>query len=284
MAGALSALWANNGHIAEGRRRLEQALGVDAEPTVARAKALNGVAEMASFGDDTTAMRAWAEEALAIYRRLGDRRGIAGSLFSLGVAVGEGGDWAHARPLLDESLRLFRDLGDEARVLWGTRALAWAHAEFGDMERGRALYEDALRQARGAGNRLVESALLGSLSWVAMKEGRVQDAPALIREELRIKRDLGERIETAVGLCHAALTLAAAGRAETAAQLISCFEALSEEIGGSHAWVRRMNDETLAIIRARLDAADFDIAWEQGGRLTADKAVALALDALDALD
>lgn len=284
MAGALSALWVNNGHIAEGRRRLEQALGVDAEPTVARAKALNGVAEMASFGDDTTAMRGWAEEALAIYRRLGDRRGIAGSLFSLGVAVGEGGDWAQARPLLDESLGLFRDLGDEARVLWGTRALAWAHAECGDMERGRALYEDALRQARGAGNRLVESALLGSLSWVAMKEGRVQDAPALIREELRIKRDLGERIETAVGLCHAALTLAAAGRAETAAQLISCFDALSEEIGGSHAWVRRMNDETLAIIRARLDAADFDIGWEQGRRLTADKAVALALDALDALD
>jgi hypothetical protein len=198
--------------------------------------------------------------------------------------VGEGGDWAQARPLLDESLGLFRDLGDEARVLWGTRALAWAHAEFGDMERGRALYEDALRQARGAGNRLVESALLGSLAWVAMREGRVQDAPALIREELRIKLDLGERIETAAGLCHAALTLAAAGRAETAAQLISCFEALSEEIGGSHAWVRRMNDETLAIVRARLDAGDFDIAWEQGRRLTADKAVALALDALDALD
>jgi predicted ATPase/class 3 adenylate cyclase len=284
MAGALSPLWANNGHVAEGLRRLEHALGVDAEPTVARAKALNAVAEMASFGDDTTAMRTWAEEALAICRRLGDRRSIAESLFSLGVAVGEGGDWSNARPLLDESLRLYRDLGDEARVMWGTRALAWAHAEFGDMERGRVLYEDALRQARAAGNRLVESALLGSLSWVAMKEGRTQDAPALIREELRIKRDLGERIETAVGLCHAALTLATAGRAESAAQLIACFEALSEEIGGSHAWVRRMNEETRLIVRAQLDSVDFATAWEQGSKLTADMAVALALEALDALD
>jgi len=283
MAGALAALWANNGHVAEGQRRLEQALAVDPAPTLPRVKALNGAAEMASFGDDTTAMRTWAEEALAICRQLGDQRGIAESLFSLGVAVGEGGDWAHARPLLDESLRLYRDLGDQARVLWGTRALAWAHAEFGDMERGRALYEDALRQARAAGNSLVESVLLGSLTWVAVAEGRLQDARALLTESLRIKRSLGERIETAAGLCHAARTLAAAGQAETSAQLLSCFEALSEEIGGSHAWVRRMNDETLAIIRAQLDAADIKSAWEQGSKLTTEKAVALALDALDAM-
>ena len=284
MAGALSPLWANNGHVAEGRRRLEQALALDGQHTIARAKALDGLAGMLSFSDDTTAMGARAEEALAIYRRLGDRRGIAESLFSVGVAVGEGGDWANAAPLLDQSLRLFRDLGDEARVMWGTRALAWAHAESGDMRRGRALYEDALRQARAAGNRLVESVLLGSLSWVAVKEGRVQDTPALLKESLRIKRDLGERIETAVGLCHAARTLAAAGRPETATELISCYEALSEEMGGSYPWVTRMNDETLPIIRGQLGAAEFESAWEQGGRLTADKAVTLALEALDALD
>jgi len=283
MAAALSALWGNTGHVAEGRRRLEKALGAEAAPTVARAKALNGATEMASFGDDTIAMRAWAEEALEISRRLGDPRGIAESLFSLGVAVGEGGDWAQARPLLDESLRLYRELGDEARVLWGTRALAWAHAEFGDMERGRALYEDALRQARATGNRLVESVLLGSLAWVAVKEGRVEETPALLVESLHIKRDLDASLETAVGLCHAARTLAAVGQAETATRLISCFEALSKEMGGSHAWVRRMNVETLPIIHAQLDQAAFKRAWEQGSRLTADKAVALALDGLEAV-
>ena len=239
---------------------------------------------MASFGDDTTAMQAWAKEALAISRRLGDRRASRNRSSRSALrwereAIGR----THVR-FLDESLRLFRDLGDEARVLWGTRALAWANAEFGDMERGQALYQDALGQARAAGNRLLESVLLGSLAWVAVKEGRVQDAPALLKESLRIKRELGDRIETAIGLCHAARTIAEAGRAETAAQLISCFEALSEEIGGSHAWVRRMNEETIPIIRAQLDAADFEIAWEQGSRLTADKAVALALDALDALE
>jgi predicted ATPase len=283
MAGTLSASWANNGHVAEGRRRIEQALAADALPTAARAKALNGAAEMASFGDDTAAMRAWAEEALGIHRRLGDQRGTAESLFLLGVATGEGGDWGNARPLFDESLQLYRELGDKPRVGWGNRALAWAHAEFGDLERARALYEDNLREARAAGNRLLESAGLGSLSWLAVKEGRVNDSLPLLREELRLKRDLGDPIETAIGLCHAARTIAELGNVKTAARLISCYEALSEEIGGSYPWVARVNEETLPIIRAELDTADFAIAWRQGSRLTADEALALALDALDEL-
>jgi len=281
MAALLTALWSNNGHVDEGRRRLERALDLDPLPTPARAKALNAAAEMASFSDETAGEQALAAEALEISQRLGDRRGIAESLFALGVAVGEGGDWAGARPLFDDSLRLYRDLGDEARVLWGTRALAWAHAEFGDLEGARPLYEDALRQARSAGNRLGESVLLGSLSWLAVREGRIQDAPALIKESLRLTQDLPDRIEEAIRLCHAARAIVETGSLETAVRLISCYQALSEELGGSYPWVTRMNDETLLLIRDRVGDSDFAEAWERGQKLTAEEAVELALEALD---
>lgn len=68
---------------------------------------------------------------------------------------------------------------------------------------------------------------------------------------------------------------------ETAVRLISCFEALREEIGGGEAWVARMNEETLATIRTQLDEAAFTDAWKQGQALTADEAVALALQSLE---
>ena len=45
-------------------------------------------------------------------------------------------------------------------------------------------------------------------------------------------------------------------------------------------WLKRGNDEALALIHARLDDAAFREAWEQGRALTADEAVALALTAL----
>jgi hypothetical protein len=71
------------------------------------------------------------------------------------------------------------------------------------------------------------------------------------------------------------------GKADTAARLLSCFEAQREQIGVSEAWVARMNEQTLSAIRARLDEGAFVEAWEQGRALTIDEAVALALESLE---
>jgi hypothetical protein len=103
----------------------------------------------------------------------------------------------------------------------------------------------------------------------------------MLKENHPIYRDLGDLLGIATNLCRFARALAFAGRAATAARLLSCFEALSEEIGGTEVWVTRDNEETLAAIRAQLDEAAFAEAWAQGRTLTADEAVALALDALD---
>lgn len=43
-------------------------------------------------------------------------------------------------------------------------------------------------------------------------------------------------------------------------------------------WVARMNEEAVSVVRAQLDNAAFDEAWEKGERRTADAAVGLALD------
>lgn len=46
-------------------------------------------------------------------------------------------------------------------------------------------------------------------------------------------------------------------------------------------WLTRITDEALSAIRTQLDEAAFAVAWEQGRTLTADEAVALALESLD---
>jgi tetratricopeptide (TPR) repeat protein len=281
LAGALSDFWAGRGHIAEGRRRLERALEGDERPTASRAKALNGASTMAQFSQDHATTRLRAEEALALHRRLGSPRGEAESLSQLGYAAGEEGNWQRAQQLLEETVGLLRDLGEEHFVLWAVRTLAWTYAEAGDLQRARTLYEDGLRRARALGSPPAEAALLGSLAWLAVSEGRPQHAPPLLKQSLLIKRDIGDRMEIAIGLCSSARALTALGNPRTAAQLISCFEALRDEIGGIEAWVTRMSDETLPTIRAQLDDAAFAEAWEQGRTLTADEAVALALTAFE---
>ena len=282
MAGALSDFWVSRGHVAEGGRRLEIALRADQHPTTARAKALLGASLMAALSGDHTTMRHLAEEAFALQRAHGDSRGAARSLHQIGYAIGEEGDWERAQQTLDESLRLSRDVGDEHHALWATRTLAWAYAESGDLIRSRATYEDGLHLAKELGSRSVEAALLGSLAWLAVQEGgQAQEALPLLKQSLDIKRAIGDRLEIAIGLCAVARVMAAVGRGGTAIRLISCFQALSEEIGGGEAWVTRMNEATLATTRTQLDEAAFVEAWEHGSTLSVDQAVALAVDAID---
>ena len=280
MVGALSDLWGSRGHVAEGRRRIESALRADERPTGARAKALNGAAELAAIMGDPATMGLRAEEALMLHVSLGDRRGEAASLQQLGYAVSEEGDQARAQQLLEQSIQLSRDVGAEHLALWTTRTLAWVHAKSGDLEGARGLYEDDLRRAVALGSRSLEATLLGSLAWLSVREGRAQDALPLLEQSLRIRHDLGDRIEVAMGVCSIARAITAVGNVGTAARLIAWFDALREEIGGGESWVRRMNEETLTTIRAQLDDAAFAQAWEQGLTLTTDEAVTLALDSL----
>jgi predicted ATPase/class 3 adenylate cyclase len=279
LAGALSRFWFMRGHLAEGRRRLEGALRSDERPTAARGKALNGAALMA--GDAATA-RLLAEQGLALHRALGDAWGTSLSVMMLAGAAAEEGDMARSQQLLEESVRRFRELGDEHYVLIATRSLAWVCINLGDRERGRALHEENLRRARAISNERIEAITLGALAMHAVEEGQVEDAVLMLKESHRLHRGLGDPFQTALDAFRFAALLAAQGKAETAARVLSSSDALCEEIGASlRSWDPEFVDGTLTTIRARLEEAAFAEAWEQGRTLTADEAVALALDSLE---
>lgn len=282
LAGALRAFWHDGGHVTEGRRRLESALQGQARPTATRARALTGAASMAYGSGDVSAARSIAEQALELHRRLDDPRGAAVDLNVLCVVSVEEGDLERAQQLAEESLALFHQAGDERNALAATRTLAFTYHSRGDLERARTLHESNLGQAQALGFEETEAATLGSLAMIAFEQGRVEDALALGKQNLLACRDLGSLHGIAQSLCRSASTLAVLlGKADTAARLLSCFDALREQIGVSEAWITRMNEQTLSAIRARLDEGALAEAWEQGRALTIDEAVALALESLD---
>ncbi len=281
LSGALSEFWVARGHLVEGRRRLESALAADDRPTLVRAKALNGASTLAGSTGDIATATVRAEEAFALARALGDAWTSANALWSLGYLAVEEGEIDRARPLVEESVQMFTELGDEANAIYATRTLAFTYERGGDTKRAIALHEDNLRRARALRDGQVEALTLAVLATMyVLYEGRVKDALPMLGEAYRIHRDLGERLAIMTDLYRFAGALAAAGKAGKAARLLSSAEALREEFGSDVPWIRKMNEGTLATIRARLDEAAFDEAWKQGRILTADEAVALAL-ALD---
>ena len=209
-------------------------------------------------------------------------RGAALDLNVLCVASIEEGDLERAQQLAEDSLALFRQAGDERNTVAATRTLAFTYHSLGDLERARTMHESNLGQAQVLGFEETEASTLGSLAMIAFEQGRIEDALGLGKQNLLACRDLGSLQRIAQSLCRSAGTLAViVGEADTAARLLSCFEALREQIGVSEAWVARMNEQTLSAIRARLDEGAFAEAWEQGRAMTIDEAVALALESLE---
>ena len=279
LAGSVEPFWFARGHFREGRRRLEAALRADARPTSARAWALTRAVELPGEGGDLAASnRPQIEEALALQREFGDLRGIAEATAALGYAVADGeGEWVQARALFEEAIRVAHEAGDEQLVLWVTRSLAWTYHSMGDRERARELHEENLARARVLGSDRVTATTLGALAIVAVDEGRLDDAFAMLDEGLRIDRDLGDEIRIAIDFVRYAAAHAHAGNAVTATRLVACYETLSEKLGAALTWVAKINEETLAIVRAQLDETAFAEAWEEGQALTISEAIELVL-------
>ena len=280
LAGALGEFWGIKGHLAEGRRRYENALAADESPTAARAKALNGAADMALGQGDAATTRRRAGEALELHRALGDDWGAAVSLLEIAHAAADDQDYETARDLWEESSRLFRGVGDAHLTMLASRMLAWAYDELGQGERARVLKEDVLEQARAAGNMHLQIQALEALAHRAA-EAQPGEAAALLLEAYELNRQLGDRFREAVLVFRFARVLGLAGEAKPAVQVLAAGEALYEKIGGSPlGWLWRGNEEARRSARALLDEASYTAAYDQGRSLTADEAVALALEEL----
>ncbi len=283
LAGALTPFWEGAGLLTEGRPRLERLLRDDERPTTSRAKALAGAALMARQNGEPAAARVRADEALALHRELGDALGTANSGVMLGLAVADEGDFSGARQLFEDSAQLFRDIGDEDNAVFAARLLGWTYEELGDHERARAVHEDNLGRARALANTQLEAQTLGALAYLATEQGRARDAISMMQDVLRIDRDRGAPLQTAYDLSRFARVLAFAGGASAdATRLLSCAEAVHDEIGSTPPpFLEKMIEEALAVIHTQLDDSAFTEAWEQGKALTAEDAIALALDSLD---
>jgi tetratricopeptide (TPR) repeat protein len=202
---------------------------------------------------------------------------------TLGLAIADAGDFARARELFEEGVRLCNDAGDENNALFASRLLAWMHEELGEKERAWALYEHNLSWARALGNKPLEARALGAVASMALDQGRAGDAVSLLKDVLRIDRDNGVPFQTSIDLTRYARAVAfAGGKDADAAKLLSCAEAVRQEMGaGGMPYLVRNHDEALAIIRGRLNDDVFAEAWQEGRKLTVDEAVSLALGSID---
>ena len=233
LGGSLGRFWYVRGHLAEGRRWLEEALERGGADPAERARALRIAAMLANYVGDLDRAEALAGEGLALSREGRDERGIAGSLAALALAarsrgrydesrcayeesvailrgLGERsqlaevlarlstaaiaeGDFAAARAAGQESLDLFRKLEDAEGVAYSLSALGFGLLGHGSEAEGERLLEEALEAAKAVGNRRHTSRALQGLGLAAMRRGDHRAARGRLEEATAIVSEHGDR-------------------------------------------------------------------------------------------
>ena len=279
LCGALWRFWAVHGHYASGRSSIEKALARPGGPAEARALAANGGGNLASEQADYAAAEAWYGESLAILRASGHTAGVAACLSNLGRVAMHREDYDRAEALHAEALALRRADGHKGGIAYTVECQAIVAQHRRDTARARVLHEEALAIWGETGNDGGRMWALGNLAEINAEEGDDEAAAAQYAEALRLCVMLQDRhmLYNLLG-CFAALA-ARRGDWGKAATLAGASDGLRRRAGlGMHANDAADLHAALAPARAGLSGPEYAAAWAAGEAMTADQAVAYALE------
>jgi predicted ATPase/DNA-binding CsgD family transcriptional regulator len=279
---ALWLFWWIRGHFAEGQRSMEQAVSVAgsaAIPASAQAKALYVEGTMACGQGDPRSAEVLLEESAALFRELGDWRGVAYALGSAAVVaiIQE----RHERVIVysEEATELFLEVGDKwgAAPMLGCSAVGWLNR--GDRRRARSLAERGLALCHETGDKHGTSIALLTLAGAAQAERDYERARDLFEEGLSVSAVLGNEADIVHCVEGLATVAAAEGSMVHAARLWGAAEALLEKIEAVYTYVpdRSINRSKVAV-RSKIDEAAWGAAWAEGRAMTPEQAVEYALE------
>jgi predicted ATPase len=275
-AGALWRFWQQRGHLAEGRRWLDEVLAMPSgqAPTAERAKALAGAGGIA-WWSDRGPVRGLYGEALAIERELGDPARLAEALYNQAFVVAADHDLEAAGRLLDESLELFRQVGDEPGVAKVLVMQVVPDAMAGAWDRVVARIEEVVAIWRRLGERLNIAFGLVWLAFAYGRAGRRDDARATALEALELFREADNATGVALVFLDLAFLLNWEGRPADAIRMAAVAEHLREEAGGgpTPGFGGMLEGDPVAEARTQLTEEAAGQAWQEGRTMTVPEAI-----------
>jgi hypothetical protein len=118
------------------------------------------------------------QQSLAMFERLEDQSGQAGSLHQLGVIVQDQGEYEEARSLYQQSLIIFRQLGDQNGQAGSLHQLGRIAQGQGEYEEAHNLYQQSLVIKERLRNRSGQAISLGQLGLLAYEQKDFENALA----------------------------------------------------------------------------------------------------------
>ena len=281
LTAALRSFWYKHGHIEEGRGWFERAVDVSSGQTsLLRAQVLEGAGVFAGTQEDQRRAEELAEEGLALYRELGDRRGTAVLLRNLGAAAVKRGDYAATRRFHEECVSICRELGDRRLLANAILNLGDLALREGDFDRASELTQESLALARDLGATFELALAFILLGFIFIRQSRDEEARGALAEGMQLAHDLGSTGDLAYAFEGLAAVSAARLDWSRAATLLGRSEAMLEATGIElEAAEQAVHEETLRALRSAYSNAEIQAGMSAGRLMSDEEAIGLALGA-----
>jgi non-specific serine/threonine protein kinase len=284
MAASLWFYWVGCGFLDEGRYWLDRALGLDAEPSGTRAKALwvNGYVAIKQ-GDSSGAVM-HLEESQAEAQRLDDRTALANAVHRLGCVALVNDEHALAEVLFKETLAQYEALGElNTSVLMARVEFAMNTAFQGDLKAAAEMCERVHAVCEQHDEQWVKAYALYVMAFAALTGGRLDEAARLTRECMRISHTFHDLVCTVLSIELLALVQVIGGNGRDAAALQGAAGRIWGTVGlplfGS-AYFNAPHGQCETQAREALGDRDYEAFYQAASRLGLEEAVAFALGEL----
>jgi predicted ATPase/class 3 adenylate cyclase len=200
-----------------------------------------------------------------------------------GVGVDEADRRARSSAILEEALALYRSIGDErgeANVLWGIGNARYFGQED---DAGAGVFREALEKFRKVGDRTMEAWSLHMLGGALIRLGQTDEAQPLLHEALRHFHDASDTTGLPLVLDDLASLAVADGELERAARLWGAARQLQRTTGADLAGVvdESMFSSARATIHRLLPPETLERLVGEGAAMPLDQAIDYALEVPD---
>jgi tetratricopeptide (TPR) repeat protein len=218
------------------------------------------------------------QEAIDLFRQVGDWVSLAGALAALGNYHIENGKLVPGQEMLDESLRLHQQLSvryPPEFVLVGYGHLAYSR---GDYKQARTLFEINMTIAEDLGFRVRYLWARVRLGYVNLHEGHLTEALNIFAETAREFQKNEYKIGVVFALEGTAALYVAIDKHEYAARLIGWADATRKEISDTRPFLEQADvDKIIAACMVKMGEVAFSDAYDEGHAMTMEQAIELAL-------
>ena len=225
----------------------------------------------------------FSNEALRLFREMGDHWGVARSLGVIGSVFYSRRDYPNAQKYFEEALAIYRNLATRPNVIQVLGYLGRIFALTAKYEPAEKLLQEKLFFAKDSGWTREIGMSTRDLAYLRLYEANPAAALALFRESLSLFES-GDEVRIALSIVGIASAIfqSSPQKAEYAAQLLGSVQPVIDTIGIDNLpYEREQIAKTFGAVREHLGEANYEQVSSQGKAMTLDAAIALAQKVAD---